>query len=56
MVVLLTLVPQTFEANIVAFMSYKLFAIPISASYCVAYVVSCISPSVMVPGIMALGD
>lgn len=56
MVVLLTMVPQTFEANIVALISYKLFAIPIAACYCIAYVVSCISPSVMVPGIMALGD
>jgi Kef-type K+ transport system membrane component KefB len=40
----------------VALLAFLLFKIPLIVCYCIAYVVSCISPSVMVPGIMALGE
>lgn len=52
--VLLTFVPQTFECMLFAGIAYGLFDMPIVFCFAMGYIISCISPSVMVPGLITL--
>jgi hypothetical protein len=55
-VVLLSVVPQFFEASIVALVAHALFDMPINVGYVLGYNLACISPSIIVPGLMSLYD
>ena len=47
-------IPQTFEALTLAFVAYGLFNMPFSLCFALAYAIACISPSVMIPGLISL--
>jgi NhaP-type Na+/H+ or K+/H+ antiporter len=55
-VLLLSVVPQFFEATIVALIAHELFGMPINVGYVLGYNLACISPSILVPGVMNLHD
>ncbi|CDW72201.1 mitochondrial sodium hydrogen exchanger 9b2 [Stylonychia lemnae] len=54
LVLFLSFVPQQLEAMTIAALAYKLLELPLIMCFCLAYILSCISPSVMVPGLMNL--
>jgi len=39
---------------VIAFIAYGLFEMPLSFCFAMAYIISCISPSVMVPSLITL--
>jgi hypothetical protein len=53
-VALITVVPQTCEAFVVAVLGTWIFQMPFGISYCLGYTLSCISPSVVVPCLVGL--
>jgi solute carrier family 9B (sodium/hydrogen exchanger), member 1/2 len=53
-VALLSIVPQTVEATTVALIAYGLFGVPIYIAYCIGYSLCCVSPCVIIPGLMGL--
>ncbi|CDW89456.1 mitochondrial sodium hydrogen exchanger nha2 [Stylonychia lemnae] len=55
-VAFLAFVPQIFEAVTIALIAYGLFDMPMSLCFAMAFTISCISPSVMVPGLINLSD
>jgi solute carrier family 9B (sodium/hydrogen exchanger), member 1/2 len=52
----LTILPQVGEATVIALLSHGLFGMPISVGYVLGYNIACISPSIIVPGLMSLND
>jgi NhaP-type Na+/H+ or K+/H+ antiporter len=52
----MSFIPQLFEATVVAFMAQGLFDMPLSMGYVLGYNLACISPSIVVPGLMSLND
>ena len=55
-VLILTTIPQTVEASVIAWIAKGLFDMPIIVCYCMGYAIACISPSIIVPGTMSLND
>jgi solute carrier family 9B (sodium/hydrogen exchanger), member 1/2 len=53
-VVTLSFIPSILEATIHALIAYALFGMPMSLCFAMAFAVSCISPSVMIPGLINL--
>lgn len=56
LVAIMTIIPQTFEALTVAIIASFLLNMPFSIAYTLGYTLCCISPSVIVPGLMPLID
>ena len=52
----LAFVPQIFEAVTIALIAWGLFGMPLSLCFAMAFTISCISPSVMVPGLINLTE
>jgi len=55
-VAFLAFLPQIFEAVTIALIAWGLFGMPMSLCFAMAFTISCISPSVMVPGLINLND
>jgi hypothetical protein len=55
-VVFLSFLPQIFEAITIAFIAKRLFDMPIVVAFALAFTVACVSPSVMVPGLINLNE
>jgi len=55
-VAFLAFVQQIFEAVTIALIAWGLFGMPKSLCFAMAFTISCISPSVMVPGLINLSD
>ncbi len=55
-VVLMSFIPQFFEATAIALVAHGLFDMPFSVSYTLGYNLACISPSIIVPGLMSLNE
>jgi NhaP-type Na+/H+ or K+/H+ antiporter len=53
-IALLSTVPQLVEATTAAFITYGLYGYPISICFCLGYTLACISPSIIVPGLINL--
>jgi NhaP-type Na+/H+ or K+/H+ antiporter len=56
LVVFLTILPQSFESLVFSFIIYGFFNMPFSFCFALGYIISCISPSVMVPGLISLNE
>eukprot|EP00347_Sterkiella_histriomuscorum_P019238 403342411 len=54
--VFMSFVPQVCEATVVAFLAKNLFDMPLTMGYVLGYNLACISPSILVPGLMSLND
>eukprot|EP00347_Sterkiella_histriomuscorum_P000158 403376950 len=55
-VLLMSLVPSTIEALVITAVAYLIFQMPLIVCLCMGFILSAISPSVMVPGLMALSE
>lgn len=55
-VLFLSFLPSLCEATLIAFISYGIFGWPLPICFSMAFIISCISPSVVVPGLIALND
>ena len=55
-VLILSCIPMITEANVIAWVGYGLFNMPVVVSYCLGFTIACISPSIVVPGTMSLND
>ena len=50
----LCFIPSLLEATAIAFIGYGLFGMPLSLCFTMGFGISCISPSVMIPGLINL--
>jgi NhaP-type Na+/H+ or K+/H+ antiporter len=55
-VLLLTLLPQSFEASAVAFTSLGLIGMPLSLCFALGFIIGAVSPAVLVPSCMILQE
>ena len=56
MVLFLSILPQLCEACVIAGIGKQLFDMPIEVAFTLGYNLACISPSIIVPGLMSLND
>lgn len=54
LVFLLTLVPLLIEANTVSWIAYSFFHMPLPLCYALGFSLACISPAIIIPGLMSL--
>ena len=55
-VLVLCTIPSAIEANVIAWIAYGLFHMPVAVCYAMAFTISCISPSILVPGCISIND
>jgi len=55
-IALMSTVPQFCEATTAAILAFALFGMPWSVGFSLGYTIACISPSILVPGLMSLNE